>query len=110
MTESERVLLEDISNKAGLSVSAYIKWRVFNSDNPKPKSRGKTSVKDHAILGSILGEFGQSQIALNLSELAKAVKTGSLHLTPEIESKLTKAFKDISRIRNMLIQALGLKP
>ncbi|MBL1419300.1 MAG: hypothetical protein COC24_002200 [Alphaproteobacteria bacterium] len=109
VTESERVLLEDFSNAVGMSISAYIKWRVFAPDRPKPKSRCKAPVKDFTALGSILGELGQSQIAPNLAQLAEAAKSGSLPITPETESKLVKAAKDISHIRNMLIQALGLQ-
>ena len=110
VTESERVLLESFSTAAGLSVSAYIKWCVFASDKPKPKSRSKTPVKDHEALGSILGELGQSQISSNLAELAEAASSGSLPVTSETETKLLKAIKDISYIRHILIQALGLKP
>lgn len=55
-----------------------------------------------------LGELEQSQIVPNLASLAKAAQDGSLPITPETESKLVKAVKDISSIRNMLFQALGL--
>lgn len=109
VTEFERVLLENFSNAADMSISGYIKWRVFTPDRPKPKFHRNTPIKDFTALGSILGELGKSQIAPNLAQLAEAAQSGSLPITPEIESKLVKAANDISHIRNMLIQALGLK-
>lgn len=109
VTESERVLLENFANAAGVSISAYIKWRVFASDTPKPKSHGKAPIKDFTALGNILGELGQSEIAPSLTQLADAAKSGSLPVTMETEAELLKATTAISEIRTMLIQALGLK-
>lgn len=75
-------MLENFINAASTSISAYIKWRMFTSDRPKPKSRGKAPVKDFTALGNTLGELGQSQIAPNLAQLAEAARSGSLPITP----------------------------
>ncbi|NRA87339.1 MAG: hypothetical protein HRU28_08085 [Rhizobiales bacterium] len=83
--------MKNFAKAAGMSISAYIKWRVLAADMPKPKSRGKAPIKDFTALGNILGELGQSKIALNLTLLAEAAKSGSLPVTLETEAELLRA-------------------
>ena len=107
LTFEERAELE--KDAAGFSLSGYIKWRLFDPDRPRPKKRGKVPVKDHKILAALIAMLGQSRLAANINQLAKAVHTGSLPVTPETEANLKKASQDIASIREMLIEALGLK-
>jgi hypothetical protein len=107
LTPEERVRLEH--DAAGMSLGSYVKWRLFGHDAPpQPRSRGKFPVKDHQALSAVLAKLGQSRIANNLNQLAKASHSGSLILTPEIEAELREAAADIAIIRNLLIDALGL--
>jgi len=107
LTFEERAQLE--KDAAGFSLSGYIKWRLFDPDRPRPKKRGKVPVKDHKMLAALIAKLGQSRLSQNVNQLAKAVHTGSLPVTPETEADLQKASKDIADIRTMLIEALGLK-
>jgi hypothetical protein len=54
--------------------------------------------------------LGQSRLSSNLNQLAKAVNTGSLPVTPETERELRQAARDVMVMRRMLIDALGLDP
>lgn len=107
LTFEERAQLE--KDAEGTSLSAYIKWRLFDPDRPRPKKRGKVPVKDHKILAALIAKLGKSRLSQNINQLAKAVHTGSLPVTPETEADLQKASKDIADIRLLLIEALGLK-
>ena len=83
LTFEERARLE--KDATGISLSAYIKWRIFDPDKPPPRKRGKAPVKDHKVLAALLAKLGQSRLASNLNQLAKAVHTGSLPVTPDTE-------------------------
>ena len=105
LTGEERARLE--RDAAGMSLGSYIKWRVFDPDSPPPRSRGKFPVRDHQALGRILGMLGQSRIANNLNQLAKAANSGSLVIDPETRRQLNEAVEEIASIRRMLMRALG---
>ena len=106
LSAEERLRLE--REAAGMSIGAYIRWRVFEPSTPPPKSRGKFPVKDHQALAKALGLLGQSRLSNNLNQLARAANTGSLSLTPDTETQLLAAVQDISAIRRMIVAALGL--
>ncbi len=95
---------------AGMSLAAYIRWRLFDPDNPPPKTRGKFPVKDHEALARLLALLGQSRLANNLNQLARSANSGSLPLTPDTEAALSAAAAEIADMRRMLIDALNLGP
>lgn len=106
MTFEEKANLERAA--AGMSLSAFIRWRLFDPDAPAPKSRGKHPVKDQRALAQLLALLGQSRIANNLNQLAKAANSGSLPVTPETEAALMHASLEVMAMRRMLMRALGL--
>lgn len=108
MTFEQKVQLE--RDAAGMSVAAYIRWRLFDPDSPAPRTRGKFPVKDHQALTKLLGLLGQSRIANNLNQLAKAANSGSLPLSPDTERALTEAATDIAEMRRLLLGALNMEP
>lgn len=106
LTPEERAQLE--REAAGMSLGAYIRSRLFNSEAPKRRTRGKHPVKDHQALGKLLGELGRSRLANNLNQLAKAVNTGSLEVSPDTKQAIQDGCSDINWMRRTLIQALGM--
>ena len=106
LTPEDRLRLE--RDAAGMSIGSYIRWRLFHPDRPPPRTRGKFPVKDHAALARALGLLGQSRVANNLNQLAKAAHIGALPVTPEIEADLAEAVRLIADIRRLLIEALNL--
>lgn len=107
LSAEERARLE--RDAAGLSLSAYIKERLFAADAPRRITRGKAPVKDHQLLGRLLGQLGSSRVANSLNQLAQAAHAGSLPLTPDVELSLKHACADIAAMRNALMQALGMQ-
>jgi hypothetical protein len=94
-----------------MPLGAYIRSRLFGEPAPHRAARkAKRPVKDHQALASVLGELGKRRIANNLNQLAKAVNSGSLPLTPETEKSLQEACAGVQWLRTTLMQALGLQP
>lgn len=108
LTAAERARLE--SEAVGKALGAYIRERLFGEDAAPRKRRGSPPVKDHEALGRVLGALGQSRLSSNLNQLAKAVNTGSLPVTPEIEAELKEACREVSALRDELLRALGKSP
>jgi hypothetical protein len=106
LTFEERAQLE--RDAAGLSLGAYVRLRVFDTTRSAPRRRGKFPVKDQKALASVLAILGQSRLANNINQLARAANTGSLAMTPDAEATLKGACRDIASIRHMLMVALGL--
>jgi len=99
LTLEERQQLE--RRAGGAPLAAYIKSRLFDAENPAKDIRG---------LAKLLAMLGRSNIAANLRELAALARNGCLLVTPETESAIQEACRNISDIRSLLMRALGLKP
>ena len=106
LTCEERERLE--RDAAGLTLAAYIRSKLFGDDVSPRKTRGKFPVKDQKALGQVLGALGQPRLPNNLNQLARAVNTGSLPVTPDTEARLKDACQAIITMRCDLLQALGL--
>ena len=52
--------------------------------------------------------LGQSRLANNMNQLAKAANSGSLPVTPETEEALLNAVREVAYMRTLLIQALDV--
>ena len=94
---------------AGMSLAAYIRWRLFDPASPPPRRRNKAPVKDHQALSTLLAQLGQSRLSSNLNQLARAAHSGSLPVSPDVEAELRDAVAEITAMRVLLIDALGLK-
>ena len=108
LTAAERARLED--DAGGKALGAYIRERLFGGDAASRKRRGGAPVKDHEALGRVLGALGQSRLSSNLNQLARAVNTGSLPVTPETEAEIKEACRAVSALRDDLLRALGKSP
>lgn len=106
LTCEERERLE--KDAAGLALAAYIRSKLFGEDVSPRKTRSKFPVKDQKALGQVLGALGQSRLPNNLNQLARAVNSGSLPVTPDTEAMLKQACQAVIAMRCDLLQALGL--
>lgn len=108
LTFEERARLE--AEAGDMPLGAYIRAKLFEEPAPDRRPRrAKRPVKDQQALASVLGELGKSRIANNLNQLAKAVNSGSLPITPETERSLREACVEIHWLRTTLMEALGLQ-
>lgn len=108
LTFEERASLEQAAGD--MPLGAYIRSQVFKDGKARSRRRYKRPVKDHQALGQLLGALGEARLANNLNQLAKAVHTGSLPVTPETEKALRDACAEIHQMRSLLMRALGFSP
>jgi len=108
LTYEERARLD--AERGDQSLAAYIRERLFGVDAAPRKRRGNSPVQDKEVLGRVMGALGQSRLSANLNQLAKAVNTGSLPVTPETETEIKEACREVSDIRDALMRALGKVP
>ena len=107
-TFEERARLD--AERGRHSLAAHIRERLFGDKVSVRKKPGNTPVEDAEALGRVLGALGGSRLSQNLNQLAKAVNTGSLPVTPETEADLVAACKEVRELRNDLLRALGKSP
>lgn len=105
LTFEERARLD--ADRGRLPLSAYIRERLFGEDAAPRKRPGNSPIKDAEALGRVLGALGGSRLSSNLNQLAKAVNTGSLPVSPETELDLLEACQEIKALRADLMRALG---
>lgn len=107
LSQSEREYLDQHSGNQ--SWAEYIRGRVFGQQAEKRRKIKKPTV-DTAMLAIVLSELGQSRLASNVNQLAKAANMGTLDMTPEIEQEIEQACREIQAMKALLITALGIVP
>ncbi|WP_419907889.1 hypothetical protein [Hoeflea sp.] len=107
-TFEERARLD--ADRGNKPLSVHIRERLFGDDVSPRKKIGNSPVQDMEALGRVLGALGASRLSSNLNQLAKAVNTGSLPVTPETEADLKNACREIAELRADLLRALGKSP
>ncbi len=107
-TFEERARLDAERRREALS--SYIRKRLFGDAISPRRKPGNSPVGDGEALGRVLGALGTSRLSSNLNQLAKAVNTGSLPVTPETEADLVAACEEVKELRNDLLRALGKSP
>ncbi|MCR6734309.1 MAG: plasmid mobilization relaxosome protein MobC [Afipia sp.] len=105
-TEAEKAQLRQ--KAGGVPLGCYLRETALGTPGTARRAIGQP-VKDSAALGRLLGLLGQSKLANNLNQLAKAANLGSLPVTVETEADLRNACAAIAQMRDLLLAALGLK-
>jgi hypothetical protein len=106
LTIDERKRLDEMAGNQ--SLGSFIRNRLFNEHVEKRRTVKKPA-PDSAMLALLLSELGQSRLASNINQLAKAANMGTLDITPEIEREIEQACSEIQAMRALLITALGVK-
>ena len=107
LTVEERKRLDKMAGNQPLG--SYIRDRLLGEQTEKRRKVKKPTV-DSAMLALVLSELGQSRLASNINQLAKAANMGTLDITPEIEREIEQACQEIQTMRALLIAALGVVP
>jgi hypothetical protein len=105
LTAEERARLD--AERGDKPLGAYIREKLFGDEASPRTRRGNSPVGDREALGRVLGALGQSRLSSNLNQLAKAVNTGSLPVTPETEADLKEACREVAALRADLLRSLG---
>ncbi len=91
-----------------LPLGPFILERAFGNDLPLPRTIRRKPIKDHAAYALLLAKLGNTRLSSNMNQLAKQANLGTLPVTPETEAALVWAAQEISDMRRLLVQALGL--
>ena len=108
LTFEERARLEELAGTEPLG--SYIKRKVFDgkgAGTKRARSRKRRPIKDERRLAQVLAMLGQSRIANNLNQLAKAANLGTLPMMPDTERDIRRACADVALMRRELLRALG---
>ena len=108
LTFEERARLEELAGNEPLG--SYIKRKVFDGKGvgtKRARSRKRRPIKDEQRLAQVLAMLGQSRIANNLNQLAKAANLGTLPMMPDTERDIRRACADVALMRRELLRALG---
>lgn len=107
LTQEEREQLE--AEAKGKPLSVYMRERLLGDGTAPRKLRRKPSA-DQAGLAKVLGMLGQSRLANNLNQIAKAAHIGVLVVSPALIEEIEEACRDIRIMRDALLSALGFPP
>ena len=105
-TEKEKAILTREAN--GRPWSDLIRERVFSTDHTF-RQRGRKDMDQRKAVSAALGQLGQSRLASNMNQIAKALNTGSMPITPDLHAELRQACDHIRAMREALIESLGVK-
>ncbi len=106
VSPEEKTRLE--RDAGSMTVSAYIRERLFGEHATPRKRRMKKPVKDHRTVAQLFALIKQTQCWNNLNQIAKRINSNTWIVSPESEKTLQEACKAIIEIRDMLMKALGL--
>lgn len=107
LTQEERERLE--AEAKGKPLGVYIRERLLG-DGTAPRKLRRQPAADQAGLAKVLGMLGQSRLANNLNQIAKAAHIGVLVVSPALLEELENACRDIRIMRDALLSALGFPP
>ncbi len=75
---------------------------------PRKRKYKRKPNRVEKLLAQILSALGQTRMASNLNQIARAINSGSAQFTPETEALIQEACRAIIEIRNMLLRALKI--
>ena len=106
-TEDERALLRARAGKR--SLGEYIRGVLFGSGVSARKVKRRCPSEADKENAAQLAGLGQSRLASNMNQIAKAAHMGALPVTPDLVEELHRACEDIRTMRRALVGSLGLK-
>lgn len=106
LSAEERAILEERAGDRPLG--AYIRAQLLGG-HAQARRRTRKPRADAKQIALLLAELGRARLSANLNQLAKAVNTGTLGVSAEVERELSEACRAVIAMRDALIGALGLK-
>ncbi len=104
LTRAQRRRLD--MDAGAMTAGQYVRHCLF--ENPTPQKRTfRRPVQDEQALTQVLGALGRSRLSSNLNQIAKAVHSGSLPVSPETEQAILAACAEVADMRALVVKALG---
>ena len=99
-TAAEKTEIESRAERAGLSVSGYLRAVVFGKDTPQPRAARRPPVEKETLV-RLLAELGK--VGSNVNQIAHAMNAGKITDHPA----LALLAVEVREIRRQLKNALG---
>ncbi len=110
LTQPQRDFIRAQASAMKMSDAKWIRYRLFRDTALKSSEQKILQPISHQKeLAQILFLLGQSRIANNLNQIAKAVNMGTLVLGPDVYNQIDESYRSVIWMRRSLIKALGLK-
>jgi len=103
LSVEERERLEQLAGV--MPLGEYIRSRLL--DNPRPRKYKKRMSEEHKLIVQILAQLSATRIPQNINQIAKAVNSGVLVVSPETKENILAAQEAVTSMRKMLLKALG---
>ena len=107
LSVTERAYLEEQAGNQPLG--AYIRDRLLGEKAVKRRRFRKPQINDE-MAARFLAELGKSRYASNLNQLSRAVHTGTLDVSRDVERELREACESVQIMRDVLMQVFGVLP
>ena len=105
LTAEERAELE--RRAGGKPLGQFIREQCLGKAARPRKGKHRRVRLDHGLFGQALALLGDSRLASNINQIAKAAHMGALPVTPDLAAELDRACDDIKAMRAALLRALG---
>ena len=105
LSDEEKAWLK--AQAAGGSAHALARERILRDFRPRKR---RLQPMDKAAIAQALAKLGQSHLASNINQIAKAANTGRLPASDDLCRELHEACADIQAMRLALTEALNLTP
>lgn len=107
LTDAERRQLAEQAGRQPLAT--YLRDLILAAPAQAVRRRPFGKTRDDEALARVLSALGQSRIANNLNQLARAVNIGALPVTPQTEEEISSACSAVITMRRDLMRALGVE-
>lgn len=87
--------------------TGFVRARALADDIADVRRVAHGEAERHKEFARMLATLGNSRLSQNLNQIARAINTGSLVLSPDVIAQINEACADIRWIRKNLMQALG---
>lgn len=104
LSETEFDRLKEESDRAGLSLSSYVRLALLQA---KPARRARRPPFEKALLSRILGELGK--IGSNINQIARGLNSGTLRMGLTFEDDVQRALGGLIEMRSAVLRGLGRK-
>jgi hypothetical protein len=101
LTLVERAAIDAAADRAGLTISSYVREMLLNGPQPRAVHRPQI---ERAELAKVLGELGK--IGSNINQIAHAANLGDA--VPRRRIRL--ALEELAVMKDALLKALGREP
>lgn len=108
-SDKERKKVQANAEAMKLPTSTYIRISSLSDDSRHLKRFELSTTQERKEYAQILAALGKSRISQNLNQIAYAINTGTLVLSPDVVSQITEACETLQWIRRSLIKKMGLR-